>query len=348
MPDAIRSYRAADLPTVLVPTLIGGHNLDEIGDILRFAAANADIVRGVNFQPVSLVGRMPPHKREEQRVTIPDAIHAIDEQTGGTIPPDAWYPIPSVLPVSEFAETWNGEPLYELSNHFACGMATYVYLDGQDLVPITDFFDVGPFLDGLREIADTYEAPLTSWQKAKVGGRLLWELHQTVDTTAEPSDVHLSRWLLESLTAGTYDGLVEFHRNALFLGMMHFMDPYNYDVDRVRQCDIHYAMPDGRVVPFCAYNVLPNRYRDAVHDTHSVPASDWMEREYATPSDDDRSDRTRLRTETVTGQIDDEEYLRDGPGIYGYDVKRRRDLDEETKERIKATFDRSIADLEPV
>ncbi|MFB6124843.1 MAG: radical SAM protein, partial [Halanaeroarchaeum sp.] len=94
MPAAIRSYREADLATVLVPTLIGGHNMDQVGDIIRFAAANNETIRGVNFQPVSLVGRMPDHQRREQRVTIPDAIHAIEEQTGGQITADAWYPIP--------------------------------------------------------------------------------------------------------------------------------------------------------------------------------------------------------------------------------------------------------------
>lgn len=83
MPEAIRTYRNIGMATVLVPTLIGGHNMDEVGDIIRFAAANAETIRGVNFQPVSLVGRMPDHKRNEQRVTIPDAIHAIEEQTEG-------------------------------------------------------------------------------------------------------------------------------------------------------------------------------------------------------------------------------------------------------------------------
>lgn len=291
---------------------------------------------------------MPDNERESQRVTIPDAIHAIAEQTDGAIPTDAWYPIPSVLPVSAFSETWNDSPLYELSNHFACGMATYVYVDGEELLLITDFFDVEPFLRAIEELAENHDPPLSKTQKARVGARLAWELYSHVDRRREPDDVHIARWLLEGLTAGTYQGLVDFHRHSIFLGMMHFMDPYNYDVDRVQRCDIHYAMPDGRVIPFCAYNVLPDRYRDATHEEFSVPAADFADRLAISRVDAEAPDKTRLRTEMVTGREGDEEFLREGPGIYGYDVKRHRTLDDDEKTQIKESYRRSIEDLEPV
>ena len=41
---------------------------------------------------------------------------------------------------------------------------------------------------------------------------------------------------------------------VMMLGMMHFMDPWNLDLERLRSCDIHYGTPDGRIIPFCAYN----------------------------------------------------------------------------------------------
>lgn len=294
----------------------------------------------MNFQPVSLVGRMSDHERHAQRVTIP----AIEEQTAGAIPAEAWYPIPSVLGVSEFSELWNEQPLYELSNHFACGMATYVYRDGDDLVSITDFFDVGAFLQALEELADWFDAPLSTLKQARVGARLAWELYQHVDRAAEPDGVSIGRWLLEGLTSGTYDGLVEFHEHSLFLGMLHFMDPYNYAVDRVERCDIHYAMPDGRVVPFCAYNVLPGLYRDAVQAKYAISAEEWLERDHASLVDADDPGMTRLRSEMVTAREEDQEFLREGPGVYGYDVKKRRDLDDEDGPRsTRRTSGRSRA-----
>jgi uncharacterized radical SAM superfamily Fe-S cluster-containing enzyme len=48
---------------------------------------------------------------------------------------------------------------------------------------------------------------------------------------------------------------------------MHFMDRYNYDLSRVQRCCIHYATPDGKLIPFCTYNSGPV-YREAVWSTH--------------------------------------------------------------------------------
>ena len=48
---------------------------------------------------------------------------------------------------------------------------------------------------------------------------------------------------------------------------MHFMDSYNYDVERVKRCVIHYAAPNGLLYPFCSYNSgpgLPRQDRETV------------------------------------------------------------------------------------
>jgi uncharacterized radical SAM superfamily Fe-S cluster-containing enzyme len=60
----------------------------------------------------------------------------------------------------------------------------------------------------------------------------------------------------------------QFHRNTLFLGAMHFQDPYNLDIERVKRCGIHYATPDGRIIPFCTYNTF---HREAVESKFLQP-----------------------------------------------------------------------------
>jgi tetraether lipid synthase len=35
-----------------------------------------------------------------------------------------------------------------------------------------------------------------------------------------------------------------------------FLDAYNFDVRRLMKCCVHFVLPSGHVVPFCAYNVL--------------------------------------------------------------------------------------------
>jgi uncharacterized radical SAM superfamily Fe-S cluster-containing enzyme len=54
------------------------------------------------------------------------------------------------------------------------------------------------------------------------------------------------------------------------LAGMHFMDSYNYDVERVKRCVIHYAAPNGRIYPFCAYNSGPV-YRERIEREFSIP-----------------------------------------------------------------------------
>jgi hypothetical protein len=34
-------------------------------------------------------------------------------------------------------------------------------------------------------------------------------------------------------------------------------------------------MPDGRIIPFCAFNVFPEVYRDTVQDRYSLLPSEW-------------------------------------------------------------------------
>jgi len=67
----------------------------------------------------------------------------------------------------------------------------------------------------------------------------------------------------KTLISQNFDALRDFHWNALFIGTMHFMDNYNYDLSRVQRCCIHYATPDGRIIPFCTYNSGPV-YREQV------------------------------------------------------------------------------------
>jgi len=90
----IENCRKGGLTSItLVPTLIRGVNDDQIGDILWFASGNLDVVKGVNMQPVSFAGRINQEDREKWRFTIPDAFKCIEEQTGGEITRDDFYPV---------------------------------------------------------------------------------------------------------------------------------------------------------------------------------------------------------------------------------------------------------------
>ena len=85
VPGMLQRCRDSGLGVVLVPTMVKGINDHEIGDIIRFGFENNDVVRGVNIQPVSLVGRIAKAERQKMRITIPDVLEKLEQQTGNQI-----------------------------------------------------------------------------------------------------------------------------------------------------------------------------------------------------------------------------------------------------------------------
>lgn len=273
----IESCRKADFRSiVLVPTLVKGVNDDQIGDIIRFAAKNMDVVRNVNVQPVSFTGRIDENKRFEQRITIPDFVELVEEQTNGEILKEDFYPVPSVVPMSLFVELWGNRPTVKLSSHQHCGAATYVFVENEKLIPITRFIDVEGFIELLNEISQEIKEPhkLTKTERAKIILKITKRLPSLVEHSKAPSNVKLIETIIRILK-GDNNALAKFHYDSILVGCMHFMDPYNFDTRRVQRCVIHYATPDGRIIPFCTYNTL---YRKEIEEKYSIPIEEWKKK----------------------------------------------------------------------
>jgi len=279
VPGVIENARKTDLNMVLVPTVIRGMNEHQVGDILKFGMANNDVVRGVNFQPVSLVGKMPKEEREKNRITIPGVIKKIEEQTGGEINKDDFFPVPSTARLTSFMELLFNTRKYRLSTHFACGMATYIFRDGNRLTTLPRFFDVQGFLEYLSDLEEEIEkSRFRIAGKGMAMAKAFRGVQRFVDEERTPPDLDFKKLLLSSLFKGSYNSLEDINKHSLFIGMMHFQDPYNYDIQRVKKCSVHYALPDGRVIPFCSFNVFPEYYRDKVQDRYSIPHEEWKEK----------------------------------------------------------------------
>lgn len=271
MPAIIDACRKAGLPVTLVPTLINGVNDHEIGAIVRFAFENNDVVKSLNFQPVSFVGSMPRGVRERQRITIPDAIKKIDEQTHGEIPASSFFPITSVHPVSRFVEALTGMRQVEFTCNAACGMATYVFRDGSRMVPITEFMDVPAFFTMMSAMAKDLNA---KFGRVRAMNEIHTFLGKIIDEKKAPEGLDIKKIIL-GIISDNYDELTRLHQTALMIGMMHFQDLYNYDIERVERCVIHYAVPGGKIIPFCAFNGIPQVYRSKIHKKHGMPIEKW-------------------------------------------------------------------------
>lgn len=265
--EAIENCRKADLGIVLVPTLVKGINDHQIGDIIRFAIENIDIIRGVNFQPVSFAGRTPANRVEEQRITIPDFENQVEEQTQSQIKVADFYPPSSIMPISDFIAAIEGDEQVTFTCHPHCGSATYVFVDDDKIIPINRFVDVDRFFELLSKSSDDIkDGGIVS--KAKVVARASVELPKTVHRSKAPESVDIKNILLNVFKDRSYDALGDFHHKTLLISCMHFMDPWNFDQDRVKRCVIHYAVPDGRIIPFCSMNAI---YRQDIEKKYSKP-----------------------------------------------------------------------------
>ncbi|RLF06477.1 MAG: radical SAM protein, partial [Thermoprotei archaeon] len=280
IPYILDAFRKAGLGAVLVPTVIKGVNDHEVTKMIYFGLKHNDIVRGVNFQPVSLVGRIPKHEREKLRITIPDILKRVEEDTNGEVLMDDWYTVPFTIPISEFIEAMTGKPQFTMSNHFACGVATYLFQDRKTgkIVPLPRFIDVEAFVNYLKELTEyirkggSKKLAIVKLM-AKLGKFIIWE--HTPEQLRKRKRIY---WMLFNIFARhNYSALGEFHLNTLFVGMMHFQDEYNYDVARIQRCDIHYVGPDGRLIPFCTFNVFPEMYRDRLQKIYSIPLKKYLE-----------------------------------------------------------------------
>jgi uncharacterized radical SAM superfamily Fe-S cluster-containing enzyme len=253
--QAIENLRkAGQMSIVLVPTLAKGVNDAQAGDIVRFASQNADVVKGINFQPISFTGRVDPEEREEKRLTISDLILLVEEQTDNQITRDDFFPVPFVAPISSLIAAETGSPQPTLTVHPCCGAATYVFCLNDHLVPITRFIDVEGLLEKIKDEVQSFNGSLLS--KLKMKGMILKEVPKFIHEARSPYGLDLSGLLLRVFKNGTRESLIDFHNKTLFLGMMFFQDLYNLDLERLQRCGVHYALPDGRIIPFCSYNTV--------------------------------------------------------------------------------------------
>jgi len=259
---AVENCRKAGLRSiVLVVTLVKGVNDHQLGDIIRFAIKNFDVVRCVNVQPVSLCGRLPEKERAKMRITIPDFMKLVEEQTEGKIKVSDFYPVPIVVPVSKAVGALKGKRYVEFTTHPHCGMATYVFIENDKIVPITRYGNVESFVKAMKKVYE--DAAKGRSKRAKL--RLLGTLRHVKFSL-------LRKYLWPILKTGSYESLGKLHRKMLMISSMHFMDPYNFDLERVQRCCIHYAVPDGRIIPFCTMNSI---HRPKIEERLGTPVEKW-------------------------------------------------------------------------
>lgn len=266
---------------VLVVTTVMGLNNNDIGNILKYAIKNRDVVRGVNYQPVAFTGRVTHEEVSEGRITLTDVARSVCEETGYTTMDD-WYPVPVVSGISNYASIILGSNKITFPTHPHCGLATYLFIseDGSKVIPMPEFMKVEEFVKGLDEISSVAEKSrfkkLTAIKVEKLLKKCLIEENMPEGLSKK----HLIMTLLGIMSKKSKKTLAGFSWGMMYVGAMHFQDHFNYDFERVRRCSIHYVTPDCKIIPFCAYN-SGIELRQETEKKFSISLQEWKEKNKA-------------------------------------------------------------------
>ena len=215
---AVDRCAEAKLGVILVPTVVPGVNVHEIGLTIDFALQRIPDVRGVHFQPISYFGRYPGRPTDGNRLTIPEIIRAIEAQTGGRMLAEHFKPA-------------------ACENAYCSFHGNFVLMSDEKLLPWTRH-DPGVCCSKPERIEDAVSKK-----------RRFQERFWTAPATGASMDGNHPGF------GGWDDFLSRVATHSFCVSGMAFQDAWNLDLDRLRECSLHVVHPDGRLVPFCAYNL---------------------------------------------------------------------------------------------
>jgi len=216
---AIENCSKVKIGVILVPTLIPRINDQQIGDIIRFAKRWIPIVKGVHFQPIGYFGRYPRLPNNEDRITIPEVIKAIQDQTQGEIKAENFVPPGCEHPHCSFS-------------------GFFVLMEDGKLLPTTRF---------LLTEKTVHPNPEDAAEQARQFIQRRWRLTE--------EDIEKPRASCECKPGSWLEFYERARRDYLCVSGMAFQDAWNIDLERLKRCCIHIIVPPGRVVPLCAYYV---------------------------------------------------------------------------------------------
>jgi uncharacterized radical SAM superfamily Fe-S cluster-containing enzyme len=276
---AIEALGEAGIRVILVCTLQAGVNEEQIGPLVDFGIKRPWIT-GLSFQPACYVGRHVLPEELEQRITFPDVIRGVAQQTGGRWRESDFMPLPCAHP--------NAHSL------------AYAYRSGAEYLPLARFIDAEKHLDLLaggitfdrpraRALIEEFlsrqccsggdcgppsdakvfasELPVLGSDRGGGGGSGDDARASGIDgENGKLAEEFFSRALAEELTPA----------DVFRITTTTFMDAYNFDVRQLMKSCVHHVLPTGHLIPFSAYNVL---YRDghvplpALGKVRSIPAA---------------------------------------------------------------------------
>ena len=259
---ALDEIGKAGLHVTLVAAVQAGVNESELGSLLDIAKERPWI-SGLSLQPTTYSGRHFLATELEDRVTTPDCIRLLCEQSNGALRDEDFFPLPCAHP--------------------NCHVLALAFRSGGELVPLTRFMDAKVNLDLLanglsftreqgKKIIQQYLARnnccgpsgCSDGECDPPNGQdrndtLAAEIPQVVSLNKSRSAESASPRSEEAVAEDFFAQALakQIGGEQLFrITITAFLDAYNFDVRRLMKCCTHHILPSGHIIPFCAYNVL--------------------------------------------------------------------------------------------
>jgi uncharacterized radical SAM superfamily Fe-S cluster-containing enzyme len=223
---ALAACEREGLSVTLVAAVEKGINEHEAGEIVRLGVSHP-AVNSVVFQPVTHAGRHLVFDPLE-RLTNADVMKLVAAQVPEWFRVDDFVPVPCCFP--------------------NCRSMSYAFVDGADVVPLTRLFAVEDYLDYLanRVLPDP---------------EIRGALERMFSSSAAPG-AEATLLACESCGIDVHTAIADVRDRAFVLAVQDFQDPYTLNVRQLMKCCVVEITPDGRLIPFCAYNSVG--YREQV------------------------------------------------------------------------------------
>jgi hypothetical protein len=214
------------LTVTLVCAVEKGVNEHEVGEIVRFGVAHP-AVRAIAFQPVTHSGRHLEFDPLE-RLTNADVMRLAAAQLPEWLRVDDFVPVPCCFP--------------------SCRSMCYALVTNEGLVPFTRLLEIEDYLDYLSNSV----LPDLAVKDA---------LERMFSASATPG---AEQALLACASCGIDlpGELANLEDKVFMLVVQDFQDAYTLNVRQLMKCCVAEITPDGRLIPFCAYNSVG--YREQV------------------------------------------------------------------------------------
>ncbi len=261
-----------NMRVVLVPTIVAGLNVDQLGPIFRFALAHSRHTTGISVQPMAATGRVNVPLPAQATFDLADLAHEFRRQTGLTRVPEDWIPLNALTMLTRGIARLRGETAHSPACDSHCSVGTYFHIDDDDRPTcLTSFLDLERLLVSAGELRAP-EGRGRLWRRISALAQLR-QLSGCFDEARAPEGLSFLRLLRgldgwEDKSVGRGRRWFKRGFNGMFVAGMHFMDSTNYSARRVRRCIIKYVTTDGRVLSFCRYNA-GERYR-TIEDAHRL------------------------------------------------------------------------------